>query len=54
LQVKNVTQTAARIKSKGVQKLHEVTRVEKAGVTNFWILVNEGNHIELAQPIQIK
>ncbi len=51
LQVENVTEAAAELKLKGVRVLHDVTRVEKAGVTNFWILDNEGNHIELAQPI---
>jgi predicted enzyme related to lactoylglutathione lyase len=51
LQVENVTQAAEELKSKGVRVLHDVTRVEEAGVTNFWILDNEGNHIELAQPI---
>jgi predicted enzyme related to lactoylglutathione lyase len=54
LQVENVTQAAEELKSKGVHVLHDVTRVEEAGVTNFWILDNEGNHIELVQPIKSK
>lgn len=52
LQVDNVTEAAAVLKSKGVHVLHDLTRVEQAGVTNFWILDNEGNHIELAEPIK--
>lgn len=52
LQVVSVTEAASQLKAKGVIVLHNVTRVEPAGVTNFWILDNEGNHIELAEPIK--
>lgn len=51
MQVENVTKASVLLKSKGVKVLHDVTRVESAGVTNFWILDNEGNHIELVEPI---
>jgi methylmalonyl-CoA/ethylmalonyl-CoA epimerase len=51
LQVENVREASVLLIAKGVRVLHEVTRVEPAGVTNFWILDNEGNHIELVEPI---
>jgi methylmalonyl-CoA/ethylmalonyl-CoA epimerase len=51
MQVENVREAAALLVAKGVTVLHDVTRVEKAGVTNFWLLDPDGNHIELVQPI---
>jgi hypothetical protein len=54
LQVENVTQAATDLKSKGVRVLHDVNRVEKAGVTNFWLLDNEDTPIELAESIKNK
>lgn len=51
LQVDNIYQIADILKARGVTVLHDVTRVEMAGVTNFWILDNEGNQIELTEPI---
>jgi catechol 2,3-dioxygenase-like lactoylglutathione lyase family enzyme len=52
LQVDNIQEVADKLKAKRVAVLHDVTTVEMAGVTNFWILDNEGNQIELAEPIQ--
>jgi catechol 2,3-dioxygenase-like lactoylglutathione lyase family enzyme len=54
LQVDNIHQVSEELKSKGVKILHEVTRVELAGVTNLWILDNEGNQIEIVEPINDK
>lgn len=51
LQVDNIHKVSADLKSKGVKFLHELTKVEMAGVTNLWILDNEGNQIEIVEPL---
>ncbi len=51
LQVDNIQKTSDDLKLKGVKFLHELTKVEIAGVTNLWILDNEGNQIEIVEPI---
>ena len=51
LRVADISEAVAYLKSKGVTVLHEMTVVEKAGVTNAWILDNEGNQIELDEPL---
>ncbi len=51
LQVDNIRKVSDHLKSKGVKFLHELTKVEIAGVTNLWILDNEGNQIEIVEPI---
>ncbi len=53
-QVDNIRQTADLLKDKGIKFLHDVTEVKMAGVTNFWILDNEGNQIEIAEPLTEK
>lgn len=52
LQVQNISEVASYLKSKGVRVIHEIAEVQKAGVTNFWILDNEGNQIEIAEPLE--
>jgi catechol 2,3-dioxygenase-like lactoylglutathione lyase family enzyme len=52
LLVADISEAARLLKAQGVVVLHDVTRVEIAGVTNFWILDPEGNQIELVQPLQ--
>lgn len=47
LLVENVDAAYQNLKSQGVTILHEPTTVEPAGVRNFWILDNEGHHIEI-------
>jgi catechol 2,3-dioxygenase-like lactoylglutathione lyase family enzyme len=49
--VDDVAKVAQHMKAQGVPVLHDVTRVDIAGVTNFWILDPEGNHIEFVQPL---
>lgn len=51
LQVENIEQVAELLKSQGIKFLHELATVEKAGVKNLWILDNEGNQIEIAEPL---
>lgn len=51
LQVDDIQKVSADLKSKGVKFLHELTKVEMAGVTNLWILDNEGNQIEIVEPL---
>jgi catechol 2,3-dioxygenase-like lactoylglutathione lyase family enzyme len=51
LQVTDIQKVSDDLKAKGVKFLHELTRVELAGVTNLWILDNEGNQIEIVEPI---
>lgn len=52
LQVDDINKAAEFLTSKGVKFLHEPTRVEMAGVTNLWIVDNEGAQIEIAEPIK--
>jgi catechol 2,3-dioxygenase-like lactoylglutathione lyase family enzyme len=51
LQVEDIEQAAQALKGKGATFLHELTTVEPAGVKNFWILDNAGNHLEINQPL---
>jgi methylmalonyl-CoA/ethylmalonyl-CoA epimerase len=51
LQVTDIQKVSNDLKAKGVKFLHELTRVEPAGVTNLWILDNEGNQIEIVEPL---
>lgn len=47
LLVENVDEAYVGLKARGVTILHEPVTVEPAGVRNFWILDNEGHHIEI-------
>ena len=51
LQVDNIKEVSAALKNKGVTFIQEITVVEPAGVSNFWILDNAGNQIEINQPL---
>lgn len=51
LTVENVDATYAALKTQGITILHEPLTVEMAGVRNFWILDNEGHHIEFNEPL---
>jgi catechol 2,3-dioxygenase-like lactoylglutathione lyase family enzyme len=52
LQVDDINKVNSDLKNKGVKFLHELTKVEIAGVTNLWILDNEGNQIEIVEPLK--
>jgi catechol 2,3-dioxygenase-like lactoylglutathione lyase family enzyme len=51
LQVDDIQKVSIDLEAKRVKFLHELTKVEIAGVTNLWILDNEGNQIEIVEPI---
>ena len=44
--VEDVDAACEELRSHGVTILHEPVSVEPAGVRNFWVLDNEGHHIE--------
>jgi len=49
LLVDDIEAVVEELKAKGADVVHEVTAVEPAGVRNFWIRDNSGNHIEFNQ-----
>jgi len=49
LLVDDLDAVAHELKAKGAEVVHDVTTVPPAGVKNFWIRDNSGNHIEFNQ-----